>query len=112
MSVFYKELQKNRSNLHSELDVAKNVIKTTNLDDDMGGKITATTRHKIFKDAIGIFKLIRHNKKIEVAGRTIYLNKRIKLHLYQLKKLKQENLFENQRYFKGLLMFLYVYLSN
>ena len=87
----------------------------TDFDETFGVKITATTREKIFKEAIEIFKLMRFTAKgqnhyEEISNRTIKLAKRIKLHFYQIKKLGQDNYKDNVEYFTNLLRVIYSFL--
>ena len=133
--LFINELQRNKDHLYQELEIATDLKNDTDFDETFGVKITATTREKIFKEAIEIFKLM---KKIcigrpaklpslkrflqsglgkvglssleEISQRTIKLSKRIKLHFYQIKKLKQDNYKDNVEYFTNLLKVIYSFL--
>lgn len=109
---FYNELNYNKSNLHEQLDNAIDMKHNSNYDDTFGHKILSTTREKIFKQAIYIFKLIRYNRGPEISTETQILSKRIKIHLYQLRKSKQDNYDEQYEFFKYLMKFIYTYLLN
>ena len=109
---FYNELNYNKSNLHEQLDNAIVMKHNSNYNDTFGDKMMSTTREKIFKQAIHIFKLIRHNRGQEISTETQILSKRIKIHLYQLRKAKQDNYNEQYEFFKYLMKFIYTYLLN
>ena len=109
---FYNELNYNKSNLHEQLDNAIEMKHKSNYDDTFGNKVLSTTREKIFKQAIHIFKLIRHNRGQEISTETQILSKRIKIHLYQLHEANQSNYAEKYEFFKYLMKFIYTYLIN
>jgi len=109
---FYNELNYNKSNLHEQLDNAIEMKHKSNYHDTFGNKILSTTREKIFRQAINIFKLIRYNRGQEISTETQILSKRIKIHLYQLRKSKQDNYNEQYEFFKYLMKFIYTYLLN
>jgi hypothetical protein len=116
--IFINELQRNKQHLYNELEIATDLKNDTDFDETFGVKITATTREKIFKEAIEIFKLMKYSllgkAKVkgveEISNRTIKLAKRIKLHFYQIKKLKQDNYNANVEYFTNLLRVIYSFL--
>ena len=113
--IFINELQRNKDHLYNELEIATDLKNDTDFDETFGVKITATTREKIFKEAIEIFKLMKFTTKgqnhyEEISNRTIKLSKRIKLHFYQIKKLKQDNYNANVEYFTNLLRVIYSFL--
>lgn len=108
----YHHLNMNKSNLHDELDSAVRQKEKSNFDDTLGVKITATTREKIFKQLIYIFKLIRHYQFEEALGELTFVTKRIKLHFYQLRKLEQPNYEKNVRYFTDLMKVCYSVIIN
>ena len=132
--IFINELQRNKDHLYNELEIATDLKNDTDFDETFGVKITATTREKIFKEAIEIFKLMKkicigrfqtsckttfpaisgltkgQNHYEEISNRTIKLSKRIKLHFYQIKKLKQNNYEDNVEYFTNLLRIIYSFL--
>jgi hypothetical protein len=113
--IFINELQRNKDHLYHELEIATDLKNDTDFNETFGVKITATTREKIFKEAIEIFKLMRFTAKgqnhyEEISQRTIKLSKRIKLHFYQIKKLKQDNYNDNVEYFTNLLRVIYSFL--
>jgi len=107
----YNELNKNKENLHYEVDRAIEMKNECSFDDlEIGMKLTALTREKIFKQLINIFKLVRHFKNQEAEKELLLVSKRIKLHIYQMNKLGQTNTEENKKYFveivKALLMII------
>jgi len=108
----YHHLNMNKSNLHDELDRAIRQKEKSNLDDTLGVKITSTTREKIFKQLIYIFKLIRHYDFGKALEEMTFVCKRIKLHLYQLKKLEQPNYEDNVKYFTDLMKVCYSIIIN
>jgi len=111
--IFINELQRNKEHFYEELEITTKLKNNTNFGDTFGVKITATTREKIFKEAIEIFKLMRYTRQNhyeEISNRTIKLSKRIKLHFYQIKKLKQDNYNDNVEYFTNLLRVIYSFL--
>jgi len=123
--IFINELQRNKEHFYEELETATKLKNNTNFGDTFGVKITATTREKIFKEAIEIFKLMRYTRQNhyeEISQRTIKLSKRIKLHFYQMKKLtlnenltkqqvlKENNYKDNVEYFTNLLRVIYSFL--
>lgn len=57
--IFINELQRNKDHLYNELEIATDLKNDTDFDETFGVKITATTREKIFKEAIEIFKLMK-----------------------------------------------------
>ena len=59
--LIYNELNRNKENLHNEVDKAIEMKNEFSFDDfEIGMKLTALTREKIFKQLIKIFKLVRH----------------------------------------------------
>jgi len=88
-----------KSQLHEELDVAESIHSKINYDKDFGMLVSYTTRIKILRGLINCFKLIKHDrlKEIKIEG----ISKRIKLHLYQIKKLDQskKNYDDNKTFF-------------
>ena len=109
----YHHLASNKENLHEELDRARNMKQKSSLDDDtLGVKIVSTTREKIFKQLICIFKLIRHYQFEEALKEINFVAKRIKLHFYQLRKLKQPNYETNVKFFTDLMKVCYSIIVN
>lgn len=109
----YHELNRNKENLHDELDKAILLKNEFSLDDfEIGMKLTALTREKIFKSLINIFKLVRHFKFQEAEKELLLVSKRIKLHLYQMKKLCQTNIAENKKYFTEIIKVLLMIIIN
>ena len=74
-----------KSQLHEELDVSESIHSKLDYDKDFGMLVSYTTRIKILRGLINCFKLIKHDRlrEIKIEG----ISKRIKLHLYQIKKL-------------------------
>ena len=98
----------NKSHLHDELDTAIKLKNSCSYEDeDIGIKLTALTREKIFKILINIFKNIHYSHFNKVQEDLIKVNKKIKLHIYQMKKLNAHNLKENMDYFTDILKVCY-----
>jgi hypothetical protein len=98
----------NKSHLHEELDTAIKLKNSCSYEDDViGVKLTALTREKIFKILINIFKNIHYNQFNKVQEDLIKVNKKIRLHIYQMKKLRAYNLKENMDYFTDILKVCY-----
>jgi len=110
----YHHLASNKQNLHDELDMARGLKERSSLDnhDEIGIKITSTTREKIFKQLIHIFKLIRHYDFTEALKELCFCSKRMKLHFYQLRKLGQPNYEDNVKYFTDLMKVCYSIIIN
>lgn len=101
-------LSKNKENLHNELDLAIKLKNSCSYDDKViGVKLTALTREKIFRLLIDIFKSIHYNHIDKFKQDLITVNKKIRLHIYQLKKLDENNVKENMTYFTDILKVLY-----
>jgi len=98
----------NKSHLHEELDTAIKLKNSCSYDDEVIGiKLTALTREKIFNILINIFKNIHYNQFNKVQEDLIKVNKKIRLHIYQMKKLRAYNLKENMDYFTDILKVCY-----
>ena len=110
----YYHLQENKNHLHEELDNARIIKERSSLDDpdELGVKIASTTREKIFKQLIHIFKLIRHYQFTEALHEMSFITKRMKLHFYQLRKLGQPNYNVNVKYFTDLMKVCYSIIMN
>ncbi len=110
----YQHLASNKENLHDELDRAISQKEKSSLDEpnELGVKITSTTREKIFKQLIHIFKLIRHYEFDRALREIAIVAKRIKLHFYQLRKLKQPNYNVNVKFFTDLMKVCYSIIVN
>ncbi len=109
----YHELNKNKEYLHDELDKAILLKNEFSFDDfEIGMKLTALTREKIFRSLINIFKLVRHYNFQEAEKELLLVSKRIKLHLYQMKKLYQSNIKENKEYFTDVIKVLLMIIIN
>ena len=108
----YHHLNKNKSNLHDELDETIRRKEQSNLDDELGVKITATTREKILISLINIFKLIRHSHFDTALKEINFVVKRMKIHFNQLRKLDQNNYITNVKYFTDLMKVCYSIIIN
>ena len=94
--------------MHDYKDQAKLVKEKSNYEDKFTELIISTTREKIFKELIKIFRLIKkENTRFEILDRTSKLTKRIKLHLHQLKKHNDQNYEDQQTYFTHALKIVY-----
>lgn len=103
--------------LHEELDRSYELKNELNFDEEFGELVATTTRIKILKEFIEIFKLVKKNdkkndKKYEILQRISALTKRCKLHFFQLKKLQTENYKDNVMYFTTLMKVLYSLVIN
>tara|TARA_R110000772_G_scaffold177080_2_gene288713 strand:- start:568 stop:933 length:366 start_codon:yes stop_codon:yes gene_type:complete len=108
----YHHLNKNKSHLHDELDNAIIMKEKSDFDDTFGVKMVSTTREKIFKQLIQIFKLIRHYEFDTAICHINNVAKRIKLHFYQLRKLNQPDYETNVKYFTDLMKVCYSIIIN
>jgi uncharacterized protein YaaN involved in tellurite resistance len=110
----YHHLNMNKQHLHDELDRARDLKQRSSLDDpdELGIKIVSTTREKIFKQLIHIFKLIRHYEFQDALKEMTFTTKRMKLHFYQLRKLGQSNYEDNVKYFTDLMKVCYSIIIN
>jgi hypothetical protein len=88
-----------KSQLHDELDIAEEIHSKINYDKNFGMLVSYTTRLKILRGLINCFKLIKYDRISEIKIESI--SKRIKLHLYQIKKLEQtkKNYEDNKTFF-------------
>ncbi len=68
----------------------------------LGIAMACATRNKIYNDIIDIIYFMR--KDLDVISRTVRLEKRIKIHINQMKKLQQANIKDNS---KGLWILLH-----
>jgi hypothetical protein len=102
-----KNIHKSHSALLDELDDLELTIKRCDFEKDFPTLITTTTRIKIIKDLIILFDYFKHNDTLNInqEDRNYLLNivkrvnKRIKLHLYQLKILVPKEVPNNIEYF-------------
>ena len=109
----YDHLAINRANLHEELDRAiqkKNQMGFEGI--EFGMKITSTTREKIFRSFVNIFKLLRYYKFDEAQKEIMIVSKRCKLHFYQLKKLNLKEREKNIEYITDIMKVCYSILLN
>ena len=110
--LLYSHLNMNKNKIHDELDRTVIQKEKSNLYDTLGVKIASTTREKILKQLIYIFKLIRHYQFEEALKEMLFVSTRMKLHFYQLRKLKQSNYEINVKYFTDLLKVCYSIIIN
>ena len=96
-------------NLYDELDTSYNTKALLECEKDFGEMITNETRIKLIKDFIKVFKLLRKKANDLVLITLHEIQKRIKLHLYQLRrmKMKKEICEDNRLYFTVLLRVAY-----
>lgn len=102
-----KNINKTYSALLDELDSLELTIKRCDFDTEFAKLITTTTRIKIIKDLIILFDYFKHKNTLAIPSedKTNLLNtikrcnKRIKLHLYQLKLLVPQEVTNNIDYF-------------
>jgi hypothetical protein len=102
-----KNINRTHSALLNELDSLELIIQKCNFDDDFPKLITTTTRIKIIKDLLILFKYFKTNNTLVISQEDKkYLlnilkncNKRIKLHLYQLRLLVPQEIPSNIEYF-------------
>tara|TARA_R110000824_G_scaffold219413_3_gene406302 strand:+ start:372 stop:695 length:324 start_codon:yes stop_codon:yes gene_type:complete len=74
--------------------------------DDIGVKVSTLTRSKIFNILIIIFKKLLKGE-YDVIDLMPNLLKKIKLHMYQMKKLGEGNIDANKEYFKAIISIIY-----
>ena len=102
-----KNINRTHSALLDELDSLELVIKRCDFDAEFAKLITTTTRIKIIKDLIILFDYFKHKNTLAIPNEdksnllnTLKrCNKRIKLHLYQLKLLVPQEVTTNIDYF-------------
>ena len=102
-----KNINRTHSALLDELDSLELVIKRCDFDAEFAKLITTTTRIKIIKDLIILFDYFKHKNTLAIPNEdksnllnTLKrCNKRIKLHLYQLKLLVPQEVLTNINYF-------------
>ena len=102
-----KNINRTHSALLDELDSLELVIKRCDFDAEFAKLITTTTRIKIIKDLIILFDYFKHKNTLAIPSEdksnllnTLKrCNKRIKLHLYQLKLLVPQEVTTNIDYF-------------
>ena len=109
----YHHLAVNKANLHEELDRAiekKNKAGFEGI--EFGIKITSTTREKIFRSFVNIFKLLRYYKFDEAQKEIMIVSKRCKLHFYQMRKLNLKETDINIQYITDLMKVCYSMILN
>ena len=89
-------------------DECKLVKAVSNYEDKFNELVISTTREKVFNELIKIFRLVKTpNARQEILDRTHKLTKRIKLHLFQLKKNHEDEYEDQQLYFTHALKIVY-----
>ena len=102
-----KNINRTHSALLDELDSLELTIKKCDFETEFAKLITTTTRIKIIKDLIILFDYFKHKNTLAIPSEdksnllnTLKsCNKRIKLHLYQLKLLVPQEVLTNINYF-------------
>tara|TARA_R110000824_G_scaffold316410_1_gene503630 strand:- start:115 stop:459 length:345 start_codon:yes stop_codon:yes gene_type:complete len=87
--------------------VATEIKEHSNLETELGKKMSATTSEKIHILLIKIFKAVWDNDKKFVMDNMPRYFKMVKLHLNQLRKLKQTNINEVKDFFKDASRIIY-----
>lgn len=94
--------------LHDELDRCYELKKELNFETEFPELITNTTRIKIIKEFIDIFKLAKKDTKNPlILQRCSVITKKCKLHFSQLKRLQTKNYEDNVMFFTTLVKVLY-----
>ena len=95
--------------LYDELDKSYAIKALLECENDFGEMITNETRIKLIKSFIKVFKLLRKKETVLVLITLHEIQKRLKLHLYQLikMKMKKEICEDNRLYFTVLLRVAY-----
>ena len=75
-------------------------IELKNKGETIGEKVTCLTREKIFTTLIDMLRLILKKEHSKVYEKLPRLMRQIKLHIYQLEKLEQNNVEDNKIYFR------------
>ena len=102
---FYREVKKYKSVMRDYIDQSQDVIDICNINTDIGIMVTTSTRKKILEKYYFIFREISKNNPdiLNIISRSLNtLTKLVKLHFYQLKKLKQHNTEQNKSFFLSL----------
>tara|TARA_R110000737_G_scaffold313580_1_gene323089 strand:+ start:446 stop:820 length:375 start_codon:yes stop_codon:yes gene_type:complete len=106
-------------NLHYEIERSHLLLNELDFETDMGKKISIVTRIKILNEMLYLFNKIKNlnRKGNEVRDEKIKeeilidhmrkLNKRCKLHFFQLHKLRESNYDSNYIYFTLIIKLLY-----
>lgn len=95
------------SSVKNELDDCIDLKQSLNFDTDLGRVICNETRFKILNECLHILFLCKKN---EIENNMILiknLQKRIKIHMYQLKKINTPAYDDNYMFFVALIKFLY-----
>ena len=90
-----------------EIDECVFLKRSLNFDTQMISTICNETRLKIFNECLRILFLCKSGDTLSNMFFIKNLQKRIKLHMYQLKKLKTKNYDDNHLMFVVLIKFLY-----
>ena len=96
-----------KQNCFEELDTATELKRDCDFGESFGIKITCATREKIFKTALIILRHLRDSNYNAVTELMPLFCKRVKLHLYQLKKADQYNTENSKVYFLDIIKFFY-----
>ena len=95
--------------LFDELDKSYIIKDNLDYDTEFGQLVTNETRIKLLKDFICVFKLLRKKSNENVLKLLNNITNRIKLHIFQLKRMKTDKLVreDNRIYFTTLLRVAY-----
>mgnify|MGYP003647933122 CR=1 FL=1 len=102
---FYREIKKYKSIMRDYIDQANDLLDDSDIEIDIGAMVSCSTRKKILEGYYIIFKEISNNNPdiINIINTKLRrLTKLVKLHFYQLKKLKQNNTEQNIMFFLSL----------
>jgi len=102
--LFHREIMRE---LKEKLWDTREMKQYTDIDTDLGGKITATTREKIFISFLKIFSLLNKNKTDFKEELTLVI-RRIKLHRHQMTKLGEINVSKNDAYFGIVIKIIFI----
>jgi len=96
-------------NLYDELDKCKCIKDNLDYETQFGDLVCNETRIKLLKDFVCVFKLLRKNDKSCVLKLLNIATNRIKLHIFQLKRMKTDKFVieDNRIYFTTLLRVAY-----
>lgn len=102
---FYREVKKYKSVMRDYIDQSQDLLDRCNINTDIGVMVTTSTRKKILERYYYIFREISKNNPdiLNIIGKSLNtLSKLVKLHFYQLKKLKHHNTEQNKTFFLSL----------
>lgn len=110
---FYREVKKYKSLMRDYIDQAKELIKSCDINTEIGVMVSSATRIKILEHYYEIFKAIS-NKNPDtnelISKKLKRISKLTKLHFFQLQKLEQKNQAQNKILFKSLHKAVLTYL--